>query len=31
VWLTIYGGAWVLAVINAIDLYNSLPKTPPDC
>jgi len=31
VWLTTYGAAWVLAVINAIDLYNSLPKTPPDC
>jgi hypothetical protein len=31
VWLTTYGTAWVLAVINAIDLYNSLPKTPPDC
>ena len=31
VWLTTYGTAWVIAVINAIDLYNSLPKTPPDC
>jgi len=31
VWMTTYGTAWVLAVINAIDLYNSLPKTPPDC
>ena len=31
VWLTTYGAAWVLAFINAIDLYNSLPKTPPDC
>jgi hypothetical protein len=31
VWLTTYGAAWVLAVLNAIDLYNSLPKTPPDC
>ncbi|MGA2442435.1 MAG: hypothetical protein ABSH08_15895 [Tepidisphaeraceae bacterium] len=30
-WLTTYGTAWVLAVIDAIDLYNSLPKTPPDC
>jgi hypothetical protein len=31
VWLATYGIAWVLAFINAIDLYNSLPKTPPDC
>jgi hypothetical protein len=31
VWLTTYGVAWGIAVINAIDLYNSLPKTPPDC
>jgi hypothetical protein len=31
VWLTTYGAMWVLAVIEAIDLYNSLPKTPPDC
>jgi len=31
VWLATYGAAWVLAFINAIDLYNSLPKTPPDC
>jgi len=30
-WLATYGTAWVLAFINAIDLYNSLPKTPPDC
>jgi hypothetical protein len=30
-WLTTYGTAWVLAFIEAIDLYNSLPKTPPDC
>lgn len=31
VWLTTYGAAWVLAFINAIELYHSLPKTPPDC
>jgi hypothetical protein len=31
VWLTTYGAAWAFAVINAIDLYNALPKTPPDC
>jgi hypothetical protein len=31
VWLTTYGAAWVFAIINAIDLYNSLPKKPPDC
>lgn len=31
VWLTTYGAVWVVAVMNAIDLYNSLPKTPPDC
>jgi hypothetical protein len=31
VWLATYGTAWVVAFINAIDLYNSLPKTPPDC
>jgi len=31
VWLTTYGVAWVVAIINAIELYNSLPKTPPDC
>jgi hypothetical protein len=31
VWLTTYGAAWVVAVIEAIDLYNSLPKKPPDC
>ena len=31
VWLTTYGAMWVLAVIEAIELYNSLPKTPPDC
>jgi len=31
VWLATYGTACVLALINAIDLYNSLPKTPPDC
>jgi len=30
-WLTTYGTAWAVAVINAIDLYNSLPKRPPDC
>jgi hypothetical protein len=30
-WLATYGTAWVLAFINAIELYNSLPKTPPDC
>ena len=30
-WLTTYGATWVVAVINAIDLYNSLPKKPPDC
>ena len=31
VWLTAYGTAWVVAFIYAIDLYNSLPKKPPDC
>ncbi len=31
VWLATYGTAWVVAFMNAIDLYNSLPKTPPDC
>jgi hypothetical protein len=31
VWLATYGTAWVLAFINAIELYNSLPKKPPDC
>jgi hypothetical protein len=31
VWLTTYGAAWVVAVISAIELYNSLPKKPPDC
>ncbi len=31
VWLATYGVAWVLAFISAIDLYNSLPKKPPDC
>jgi hypothetical protein len=31
VWLTTYGAVWVIAVMNAIDIYNSLPKTPPDC
>ncbi len=31
VWLTTYGAAWVVAFINAIELYNALPKTPPDC
>jgi hypothetical protein len=31
VWLATYGTAWMVAFINAIDLYNSLPKTPPDC
>jgi hypothetical protein len=31
VWLTTYGTAWVVAFINAIELYHSLPKTPPDC
>jgi len=31
IWLTTYAAAWTLAFINAIDLYNSLPKTPPDC
>ena len=30
-WLATYGTAWVVASINAIDLYNSLPKKPPDC
>jgi hypothetical protein len=30
-WLATYGIAWVIAFINAIDLYNSLPKSPPDC
>jgi hypothetical protein len=31
VWLTTYGVAWMLAFSDAIALYNSLPKTPPDC
>jgi hypothetical protein len=31
VWLITYGVAWAVAFIHAIDLYNSLPKTPPDC
>jgi hypothetical protein len=31
VWMTTYGTAWVFALINAIELYNSLPKVPPDC
>ncbi len=31
VWLTAFGAAWVVAFINAVELYNSLPKTPPDC
>ena len=31
VWLATYGTAWVLAFISAIDIYNSLPKKPPDC
>lgn len=31
VWLATYGAVWVIAFINAIDLYNSLPKKPPDC
>jgi hypothetical protein len=31
VWLATYGVAWAVAIISAIDLYNSLPKTPPDC
>jgi hypothetical protein len=31
VWLATYAAAWALAFINAIDLYNSLPKIPPDC
>ena len=30
-WLTTYGMAWVIALINTIDLYNALPKKPPDC
>jgi hypothetical protein len=30
-WLATYGIAWGVAFINAIELYNSLPKTPPDC
>jgi hypothetical protein len=30
-WLATYGIAWVLALINTIDLYNSLPIKPPDC
>jgi hypothetical protein len=31
VWVATYSAVWVVAVANAIDLYNSLPKTPPDC
>ena len=31
VWLATYGTAWVLAFVSAIDIYNSLPKKPPDC
>jgi hypothetical protein len=31
VWLATYSAVWVVAVANAIDLYNFLPKTPPDC
>jgi len=31
VWLTTYGTAWVVAFIDAIYLYNLLPKKPPDC
>jgi hypothetical protein len=31
VWLTTYGTAWAIAFTNAIDLYNALPKKPPDC
>lgn len=31
VWLTTYGAAWVIAFINAIELYNALPKKPPEC
>jgi hypothetical protein len=31
VWLATYGAAWAVALICAVDLYNSLPKTPPDC
>ncbi len=30
-WLLTYGSAWTVALIDAIDLYNSLPKKPPDC
>jgi hypothetical protein len=30
-WLTTFGTAWMAAVIDAIYLYNSLPKKPPDC
>jgi hypothetical protein len=31
IWLITYASAWLLAFLNAIELYNSLPKTPPDC
>jgi len=31
VWLATYGTAWVVAFIDAIYLYNLLPKKPPDC
>jgi hypothetical protein len=31
VWLATYGTAWMVAAIEAVALYNSLPKTPPDC
>jgi hypothetical protein len=31
IWLATYSAAWILAFIDAIDLYNSLPKKPPDC
>jgi hypothetical protein len=31
VWLATYGLAWILAMINAIELYRSLPIKPPDC
>jgi hypothetical protein len=30
-WLGTYGIAWMVAFSEAIELYNSLPKTPPDC
>lgn len=30
-WIATYVTVWIVAFSSAIDLYNSLPKTPPDC